>query len=102
MTDTKTADWSVLEIDGVMKVAENAARKVARQWAPSFELEDVTQDAYLILSTKADEARAVLEEGGLGRLGHWLWCDLQDAARKANRRSHLNTSYDAIVEGLVE
>ena len=102
MTDTLTADWSVLEIEGVQKAAERAAKKIASAWAPSFELEDVVQDALILCATQADAVRTALEEGGIGRVHHMLWCDLQNEAVKRNRRQHLNTSYDAIVDGLTE
>lgn len=96
-----SADWSVLERDGVMDVAERAALRVTNEWAPSFAYEDLLQEALIFLSTKRD-LREGLDEGGLGVLHHRLWSDLTDYARKENRRLHLNLSYDELVEAVDE
>jgi hypothetical protein len=36
-----------------------------------------------------------LEEEGLGRLHHIVWCDLTNLAAKETRRLERNTSYEA-------
>jgi hypothetical protein len=91
-------DWSVLEIEGVPEVAERAARRLTNEWAPTFEYEDVLQEAYLLLAAKPRQVHNALAEGGLGVLHHRLWADLTDYARAENRRTKLNVSYDALVE----
>lgn len=94
---TDLADWSVLEIEGVVEVAERAAALVAKKWAPLLDYDDFYQEALVILTSRPDKTYDALEEG-LGVLHHRLWQDLTNYAAKENRRSHLNTSYDELVE----
>ena len=110
------ADWGVLELEGVMSVAESATRKVSDRWS-AVEYEDLLQEAYVLLASKSFEVRELLANG-TGMLHHWLWCDLTNLAEKLNRHSStvvktrdasgkvtetlvLPTSYDAVLEGLV-
>lgn len=94
---TDLADWSVLEIEGVVEVAERAAALAAKRWAPLPDYDDFYQEALYILAYHPHKTYDALEEG-LGVLHHRLWQDLTDYARKENRRSHLNISYDELVE----
>lgn len=96
-TNTK-ADWSVLEIDGVMGVCENAARQVSRNYGGA-EYDDVLQDAYLIVATKHNVA-ALLEEfdSPLGILMHRLTQDLINKVTPESKRRSRTVSYDALLD----
>lgn len=90
-------DWDAINAPEVMAAVELAAARVAREWAPSFEYDDLYQEA-LIVVAQAGYVEAALEAGGRGALYHRLWSDLTNIAAKQNRRLHLNTSLEAIME----
>lgn len=75
-------DWTVLELDGVTDVAENAARHVARQYKDVTEYDDMLQEAYLLLATD-EKVRDYIDsdEVGLGALRHRIVQRLQNGLR---------------------
>jgi RNA polymerase sigma factor (sigma-70 family) len=94
---TASADWSVLEIPGVMDRAETAARSLAGDdWGlPTHQTrEDVYHDALVHLATHAAEARHELARGGLRFLYVWLWSDLHNSLKAARRDSRMVDSLD--------
>lgn len=95
------ANWGILEVEGVMSVAEAAAGKVCEEWNGVVEYEDLLQEAYIYLATKPGLANA-LELGGLKLLHHGLWCDLTNFTNGQNLRTKKNESYEAITEGVME
>ena len=99
---TDAPDWGVLEIEGVTGLAERAVRRVRDSWPTlALETDDLMQEATIALVTKRDLiGLARSEEFAL--LAHGLYCDLVDYAKRQHRRLRLNTSYEAILEGVVE
>lgn len=88
------ADWALLDVEGVREAAQKAARRVARQYT-RVEYDDLLQEAYIVIATHPRQMRMALEEEGLGRLHHIVWCDLTNLAAKETRRLERNTSYEA-------
>ncbi len=89
--------WSMLEIEGVNEAVTRAAKAVANNWDSKVDVEDLRQEAYFILCSKEDAAMDVLNAGGLGRLYHWLRCDLSNYAQSEVRRTQLNFPWDDLV-----
>ena len=86
-------DWSVLDIEGVKRTTASAARKVVQQYATA-DASDLEQEGLIILASKAEEVRAVIEKGGLNLLHHWLWCDLTNLANGDARKVSKNFSFE--------
>lgn len=91
------SDWSLLSEDGVTDVVERAAQRVAREWAPTFDVKDLEQVAYLAIGEKSKAAWEAYDIG-LGVLHNWLYHRLIDHARHENRRTKMNLSYEALLE----
>lgn len=91
-----SVDWTVLELDDVQEIASRAARKVATEYARLVDLDDQRQDALILLATNAELVREHIAAGTLGRLHHWLWCRLVDAARTVARRANQTISYERL------
>lgn len=106
MSATEGPDWTVLEIDGVMEVAEAAARTVTRQFGDNLtlEYEDALQEVYLILATKPADARRCLEDPHLGlRVLHKQLCqDLTDLVKTEAGKRDKHESYERLMEGVKE
>lgn len=92
----KLADWSLLEEDGVMDVAEQVARKVAA-WL-GLEADDMLQDAYVLLATRPEAMRRALAERELAGLSQVLMQDLSDQHKRGAEKAARTESYDALVE----
>jgi len=96
-----TVDWTVLEIEGVMEVAERAARKVAGKYENTTEVEDMLQEAYIILALMPQRVRECSEGvrgATLGTLCYELEHDLVDKIKRtAEKRSQL-VSRDFLIE----
>lgn len=87
-----SADWSILDEEGVVEIAESAARKVARKYQAA-DVEDLLQQAYIILATKTAEMRAALE-GGKSHLFRVLWQDLTNLAKVQQDKANRNKALD--------
>ncbi|WP_432482540.1 hypothetical protein [Kineococcus esterisolvens] len=82
---TSSVDWSVLEIPGVMEVAESAARRASVEYELMYEFEDAQQEAYLILAAMPDRVRQCVGGEGrltLGTLAHEVYRDLIDKVKR--------------------
>ncbi|ABP53000.1 hypothetical protein [Salinispora tropica] len=90
------ADWSVLELEGVMPALSRAARNVARRY-PGTDLDDLLQDAALMAATRADLVRGWVAHGQLHHLYTDVMRDLEDDVRTQAQRGE--RSLDAMLEG---
>ena len=99
-TAITTADWTVLDIDGVTNVARTAAARVAGQYRYVAEYDDLYQDALIRLAQAPDVVRDYLTDPdkGLDLLRHWLWCDLVDTTRTEAARRNRHVSYEQVRE----
>lgn len=89
------ADWSVLELEGVMLTLSGAARNVARRY--HADLDDLLQDAALMAATRADLVRGWVAHGHLHHLYTDVMRDLEDAVRTQAQRGE--RSLEAMLEG---
>lgn len=99
MGSTITHDWAILDMPNVQDVAEQAARRLARQYDSAIEYEDALQEAYLLLATKPSLIQ-VADEPGL--LFYRLLMDLTDLVRPEARHRTMHTSWERLVEGVCE
>lgn len=100
MEETPTFDWSILEIDGVEDIINQAATKVARRF--DMTLEDLEQDARVRvcdLSTNLPECAYGLNGLHLGTLQYRLEQDLVDIAKRELRHRERNTSFEERYDG---
>ena len=87
-------DWTVLEIDGVLAVCEQAATKVGKAF--DLDIEDLEQEARIrACDTTSDHAKCVDPfSPKLGMLQYQLEKDLVDLARTMAARRARNTSFE--------
>lgn len=71
------ADWSILDDEEVLGIAQRAARKASEEYGLTLEYEDAYQEAQLLLATRPNKARAALNVGP-GALFRWLGQRLRD------------------------
>lgn len=100
-TAITTADWTVLDIDGVTDVARSAAARVAAQYQHTAEYDDLYQEALIRLAQTADVVRSYLADPrkGAGLLHHRLWCDLVDSVKTEAKHRSRHISYEQAREG---
>ena len=93
-----TADWTVLDIDGVADIAHSAAARVAAQYRHTTEYDDLLQEAHILLACAAGDVRDYLADDtkGPGQLHHRLWCDLVDSVKTDAKRRSQHLSYETI------
>jgi DNA-directed RNA polymerase specialized sigma24 family protein len=85
-------DWTILEGEGVMDAVERAAREVARSY-PTFEAEDLAQDACLLVALRPDEYRV-----DLGVLHFRLVRDLIDQVKTEAKYRSKSVSRERLIE----
>ena len=92
-------DWGLLEMEGVRGAIETAARRVSREWI-RMDVDDLVQEGLVIVATRGNDARIIMDEGGIGRLNHWVWCNLWRHARSEYRKMGIyqNPAEPAVVE----
>jgi hypothetical protein len=96
-----TMGWYAMELAGVDEVIERAARKVANnsKYGHAVELEDLAQEARILVATKTD-LQAVLAKPGI--LHHRLVQDLVDLVKTDAGRRDKTVSLDELNEGRPE
>jgi hypothetical protein len=94
--------WDVLSLPGVQKAVTQAARKIHKRYENVIELEDLEQEATIIMVTRLPERAQACAEGAgddnLGTLQHELEMDLVDYLRPKAAERQKTISYDALVE----
>lgn len=86
-------NWDVLLIPGVIEIAESAAYKMADQYGLTFEYDDAFQEATILLATKHEMVRELMDKGEPGLLHFRLVQDLTDLVKtEAKHRSNLVSS----------
>jgi DNA-directed RNA polymerase specialized sigma24 family protein len=78
-------------------VVNQAARRIHKRYAQYSELEDLVQEAHIMVATRGDHQRAI-EDENYGYLQHQLELDLTDMLDTTVRRAQKNVSYDALRE----
>jgi len=98
-----SVDWEVLNVEGVEDVILQASRAMSRnvRYAHAVEIEDLQQEARILVATKEDLQECVYE-GSLGLLHSRLVRDLINAVETDARRRDRVVSYDALMEGYSE
>lgn len=91
------ADWSVLDLGGIHKVARSVARKVANRYT-TLEQADLEQDALVLMATQPTLVRSYVDADNLGGLHHAIWCDLTDKARPVGQNLSRHQSYEVAAE----
>lgn len=95
------ADWSLFEDEDVLSVIEAASRKVSVSTGGALDVEDVRQEAYILVCSRPDQARAMLDMG-TGALYRWLHADLLNLYERQIRNGGRSSSYDALVDAGLE
>ncbi|TCC19983.1 hypothetical protein [Kribbella sindirgiensis] len=92
-------DWQALEVEGVDNVIVQAARSISKneRYRHAVEIEDLQQDARILVATKPDLQECVYE-GSLGLLHHRLVHDLKDQYKTEARRKDKTQSFDELWE----
>jgi hypothetical protein len=93
-------DWSILEEEGVIGVAEVVAMKAADEYGLTLERDDAYQEALLLLATRSRQARAALALG-TGALHRWLRQRLRDKHLTEVKHRSGAASYEAVVDSYV-
>lgn len=95
------ADWAVLGIDGIEGVVRKAVSTVNSKYHGLLEVEDLKQDAYIILTTKHSNTFDQLQSGniGLGAVHHRLVLDLLDSVQTEMNHRMDRISYETFAEG---
>lgn len=93
------ADWTVLEVEGVLDVIDQATRRVHSKYRKAMWLEDLKQEAMIFVVTHETlRSCIVTEEPELGLLQYRLERDLIDLVRPLVEREQKHISYDALTE----
>lgn len=97
-------DWTVLDIEGVTEVISKAAQKVANQYASTAaaEYDDLYQEGLIIAAQHADLVRQAIEDHGLGRVHHFVWCDLVDLVKTEAKHLSTRVSWDQATAPLAD
>lgn len=90
-------DWTILEEEGVIGVAEVVAMKTADEYGLTLERDDAYQEALLLLATRPRQARTALALG-TGALHRWLRQRLRDEHLTQAKRRSGGVSYEAVVD----
>lgn len=69
---SESVDWSVLDDTVTGEVMEQASRRIYRRVADFFDLEDVEQDARIILALDHEAVKGYIEEVNYGGMQHRL------------------------------
>lgn len=71
--------WEILDEPDVLDICHKAAHKVAEHYKGVIEWDDLVQEAYIVIATKA-VYRRFLDDRAMGGFYIALWADLMDAA----------------------
>jgi len=93
---TKTVDWGVLDLPNVKAVIEQATRAAHRLYENVIELDDLMQEATIMVVTRQNLVSAA-EEPGL--LQHRLEQDLGDYLLPRAKRAEKTVSYEEVTQG---
>jgi len=89
--------WTVLDIEGVREVATQAARRVNRRYSQVTELDDLTQDALILIATKGDLLSCLEgDEPELGLLQYRVEMDLVNKAQTAANQQQRNIPFERL------
>lgn len=88
-------DWSILDRPGVLQVIRQAASRAHRQYEDVMDLEDLEQEATIMVVT-TPSLQEVADE--LGLLQHRLMRDLGDWLLPQAKRRDQTVSYEALME----
>ncbi|WMI34770.1 hypothetical protein SEA_MARAV_48 [Streptomyces phage Marav] len=92
-----SADWSILDEEGVIGVAEVVALKAAEQYGLTLERDDAYQECLVLLATRHRQAREALSVS-TGVLHNWLWQRLRDKTLTEAKHRSRGQSYEAALE----
>jgi hypothetical protein len=95
---TQTLDWDVLLIPGVIEIAEVAAHKMSEQYGLTFEYDDAFQEATIVLATKHEMTRKLMENGEPGLLHFRLLQDLTDQVKTVAKHRSNHVSRERLIE----
>jgi hypothetical protein len=90
-------DWSILNEEGVIGVAEVVALKAGDQYGLTLERDDAYQECLTLLATRHRKAREALALG-TGALHRWLTQRLRDQVLTEAKYRSQHTSYEANLE----
>ena len=88
-------NFDYMQNETVLDIVDQAARRVHRKYEAHSDLEELRQEAFIIVSTAGDAARAIANED-YGYLQHQLEMDLVDLVRKEVRRTEKNVSFEML------
>lgn len=92
-----SADFSVLDLEGVREVALQAARRVHGKYKSYTELDDLHQEALVLIATTSDLLDCLLdEEPELGLLQYRLERDLVDTVKTPVRQAQQTIPFDRV------
>ncbi|MCD2462486.1 hypothetical protein MBT42_02820 [Streptomyces sp. MBT42] len=92
-----TTDWSILDEEGVIGVAEVVALKAAEQYGLTLERDDAYQECLILLATRHRKAREALALG-TGALHKWLTQRLSNQTLTEAKNRSKGQSYEAALE----
>ena len=92
------ADWSVLNLPGVMTAATNAARTIAYNHRGLTEFDDQRQEALIYVATHADEVRQYVVGRQLGGLNNRVQSRLAKKLETTVRRTQKQCSFEGLLE----
>lgn len=101
-TAVTTADWTVLDIGGVLQVARTAAAKIAKLHPGTIEFDDAYQEALILLAQMPSRVRECASEtrgATLGTLCNELHRDLLDTIKYEARHRAKHLSYEQLRQG---
>ncbi len=81
------ADWSLLDREGVDDIARRAAGMVVGQYGEAFDVDDLHQDARILIATNPQVVKSYLDDNSEGYLSRWLVHRLTDSVRTQARRN---------------
>ncbi len=91
-------DWTILGDEGVAEAVDSAARRISGQYADTTDYDDAAQEAYIVLATRAVEARAIIAKSeGPGLLARWLYQRLADKVKTESKHRKKHESYDEML-----
>jgi hypothetical protein len=96
-----TVDWAVLDLPKVQSVIRQAAKRAHKQYENVIDLEDLIQEATIMVATKADLQEAA-RMGEPGLLQHRLERDLGDWLLPRAKQARQTVSYDELVDNADE
>jgi hypothetical protein len=96
-------DWSLIEDEEIARLVDNMARKLFRTAGSYavFELDDVRQEAKILVATQPEKALGKLV-GGPGLFCEWLYTSLLNVYKADLARAGKNISSELLLEGVEE